>query len=154
VPVNRPVIKAAVNGKRQWLGIRLTTAINRSKLQRIVRSPVDFLDFIDRFETTNILMAAEHLNQYGPLSTTGHAFVIRLNVQEAHWQFINPGKSLYFEDEEDWKQIKELLVDVLQVRFYEVIGTGTKHLEQASEILNPQDAAPKLLGKRAREEES
>ena len=53
----------------------------------------------------HIVIAADHLNQHGPLSTAGHAYVVRLNNEAAQWEFINPGESLDLESKEEWKAI-------------------------------------------------
>jgi hypothetical protein len=66
----------------------------QTKFLRITQNKNQILRLKDRFETTNILMAVDNLNQHGPLSTAGHAYIIRLNPSKSEnkWEFINPGE--------------------------------------------------------------
>ena len=109
--------------------------MERQNLQETLASSASFINFLDRFETTNILIAADHLNQHGPLSTARHAYVVRLNNEAAQWEFINPGESLDLESKEEWKAILSIMADVASARFYEIIGAGTDDLEEATIIL-------------------
>ena len=135
IPIGIPIVKTEVYGEMQWLGLKLTTMTTRQKLQELIKSRPEFYDFLDKFETTNILMAVDHLNQHGPLSTAGHAYVIRLNSSDTKWELINPGECLDLEYKKDWIEIKEIFSDAAEARFYEIIGTGRKHLQEAADLL-------------------
>jgi hypothetical protein len=63
-------------------------------------------------------------------------------------QFINPGESMDTEEDADRHKIKETPADALQARFYEVINTGTKNLEEATQILKPLDPTLQMVDNR------
>ncbi len=63
IRVGRRVLKAEINGKKEWLGLRLTTITDRKSVQALFRNASTLLNFKNKLETTNILIAADHLNQ-------------------------------------------------------------------------------------------
>jgi hypothetical protein len=72
---------------------------------------------------------------------------MRLDPHSTRWQFINPGESLDLEDKEEWTEIKEEMADVSQALFYEVIGTGTTNLDEATSILRQHDPTLMMKGR-------
>ena len=71
--------------------MRLLATADRKTIMHGRDHSRELLDFIDRFESTNILMAADHLNKHGPLSQAGHAYVIRLKFQDDGMGDYQPG---------------------------------------------------------------
>ncbi len=65
----------------------------------------ELLDFIERFESTNILMAADHLNHHGPLCQVGHEYIIRLKFQDDGMEDHQPRSNLHPETKDSHEGI-------------------------------------------------
>jgi hypothetical protein len=62
VPIGRPIVKAQVRDNTEWLGLKLTVILDRQDINDIMSSRATMMDFLDKFESTNILIATNHLN--------------------------------------------------------------------------------------------
>lgn len=145
VPVGRPLIKALINNVPEWMGLKLSAKADRSDIKAWAEYPTIFLTFVDKFQSTNILMAADHLNQHGPLSQAGHAYIIRNNRATLQWEIINPGATFSLDNQMHLKELKALFSDIMSARFYEIQGTGTNNLVEATLRLKKYD--PTLIKK-------
>ncbi len=46
-----------------------------------------------------------------------------------------PRRMLRIEAKEDWNEFKERISYALEVKFYEIIGTGRQHLQESFDLL-------------------
>ena len=46
-----------------------------------------------------------------------------------------PRRMLRIEAKEDWNEFKERISDAVEVKFYEIIGSGRQSLQEAFELL-------------------
>jgi hypothetical protein len=96
------------------------------------------LRFLDPLDTTNVLVLDDHLNQLGSLSTSQHAYVIRLNAESFEWEFINPGLKYRHKEHQTGlmlDSINEYFVDANLASIYELLASGVNVLDEATPIL-------------------
>ena len=83
------------------------------------------------------------------MSTAGHEYIIRLNPSDTKSEFINPGDCLDLEAKEDWNEFKERVSDAVEVKFYEITGTGRKHIQEAFDLLRQHEPTSQKQHKQA-----
>lgn len=80
-------------------------------------------------------MATDHLNQHGPLSQAGNAYIIRLSRDILQWEVVKPSTTFIIENRNHKRELKALFSDIMSARFYEIQGSGTNNLIEATQRL-------------------
>jgi len=66
-------------------------------------------------------------------------YIIRLNPNKMEWEIINLGATYILKQKIHLMEFQTLFADIMLARFYEIVGTGTSNLVEATQRLRKHD---------------
>ncbi len=92
VPIGIPLFKGVADGVFQYFGLKYSGMIERQAINTLLANVNLMIEYFDGFESTNILVIAEHLLQQG-FANLPHAYVARMPDWTYDWEIVNPGQT-------------------------------------------------------------